>query len=147
MLAFYCGGRVAQDVLYPLPGTPCATVLGQSFRAYPSGVQALFPDDHELRERGTQAYAGDFHMAGFTQESYSPGQIARMVIETDAKQLTWQVFRAGGESVPTFADNVMNGAPMTDPETVPWPTREMRSSSASWRSGGSLLAFSASSAV
>jgi len=39
--------------------------------------------------------------AGFTQESYSPGQIARMVIETDAKQLTWQVFRAGGEGVPT----------------------------------------------
>jgi hypothetical protein len=62
--------------------------------------------------------------AGFTQESYSPGQTARMVIETDAKQLTWQVFRAGGESVPTYADNVMNGAPMTDPETVPWPTRD-----------------------
>ena len=62
--------------------------------------------------------------AGFTQESYSPGQTARMVIETDAKQLTWQVFRAGGESVPTYADNVMNGAPMTDPVTVPWPTRD-----------------------
>ena len=61
--------------------------------------------------------------AGFTQESYSPGQTARIVVETDAKQLTWQVFRAGGESVPTYADNVMNGAPMTDPETVLWTTR------------------------
>ena len=61
--------------------------------------------------------------AGFTLESYSPGQIARMVVETDAKQLTWQVFRAGGESVPTYADNLMNGAPMTDPETVPWPNQ------------------------
>jgi hypothetical protein len=61
--------------------------------------------------------------AGFTQESYSPGQTARLVVETDAKQLTWQVFRAGGESVPTYADNVMNGAPMTDPETVPWLDR------------------------
>ncbi len=66
--------------------------------------------------------------AGFTQESYSPGQTARMIIETDAKQLTWQVFRAGGESVPTYADNIMNGAPMTDPETVPWPTRDGPSS-------------------
>lgn len=62
--------------------------------------------------------------AGFTLESYSPGQRATMRIETDAEQLTWQVFRAGGESVPTYADNVMHGAPMTDPETVPWTTRD-----------------------
>ena len=25
--------------------------------------------------------------------------------------------------MPTYADNVMNGAPMTDPETIPWATR------------------------
>ena len=61
--------------------------------------------------------------AGFTQESYSPGQTAHMVVETDAKQLTWQVFRAGPESVPTYADNLMNGVPVADPVTVPWPTR------------------------
>jgi hypothetical protein len=61
--------------------------------------------------------------AGFTLESYSPGQTATMRVETDAEQLTWQVFRAGGESVPTYADNVMHGAPMTDPETVPWTER------------------------
>ena len=43
---------------YATAGTPCATVLGQQFRAYPSGLQELFPDDHDAREQGTQSYAG-----------------------------------------------------------------------------------------
>ncbi|NML45271.1 PAS domain S-box protein [Ramlibacter sp. G-1-2-2] len=58
MLALYCGGKVLQDIRYPLAGSPCATVLGHSFRAYPSGVQALFPADLDLRELGSDSYAG-----------------------------------------------------------------------------------------
>lgn len=57
-LAMYCGGKVLQDLRYALTGTPCATVLGQRFRAYPSDVQAQFPQDRELREQGSESYAG-----------------------------------------------------------------------------------------
>jgi hypothetical protein len=52
MLALSCAGQVVQDVPYSLAGTPCATVLGQCFRAYPSGVQGLFPQDRPSAHRG-----------------------------------------------------------------------------------------------
>ncbi|KQT08109.1 ATP-binding protein [Ramlibacter sp. Leaf400] len=58
ILALYCDGHVMRDMSYSLVGTPCATVLGQHFRAYPKGLQALFPGDRELRELGCQGYAG-----------------------------------------------------------------------------------------
>jgi N,N-dimethylformamidase beta subunit-like, C-terminal len=61
--------------------------------------------------------------AGFTQESYSPGQKAKLVIETDARSLTWQVYRAGPEAIPTYSDTVMNGVAFTDPVVIPWRTR------------------------
>ena len=43
VLALYCDGRTHRDMPYAIAGTPCETVLGQEFRVYPSGVQALFP--------------------------------------------------------------------------------------------------------
>lgn len=58
LLAIYCDGRVERDVGYPLAGSPCATVLGQRFRAYRTGVQALFPTDQEVRDLGVEGYAG-----------------------------------------------------------------------------------------
>jgi PAS domain S-box-containing protein len=58
MLAMYCGGKVLGDFRYPLAGTPCATVLGQRFRAYRAHVQSLFPGDAELRGLGSESYAG-----------------------------------------------------------------------------------------
>lgn len=58
MLAMYCGGKVMHDIPYPLAGTPCATVLGQRFKAYPADLQTLFPGDQELRDLGTESYAG-----------------------------------------------------------------------------------------
>ncbi|HZN48075.1 MAG TPA: PAS domain S-box protein [Ramlibacter sp.] len=58
VLAMYCNGTVVQDLRYALAGSPCATVFGQRFRAYPAGVQALFPGDSDMRELGTQSYAG-----------------------------------------------------------------------------------------
>jgi hypothetical protein len=61
--------------------------------------------------------------AGFTAESYSPGQKGQLTVETDAKQLTYQVFRAGPESVPTYSDTLMNGVPVADPVTIPWTAR------------------------
>jgi N,N-dimethylformamidase beta subunit-like protein len=58
--------------------------------------------------------------AGFTQESYSPTQIATLAVETDAQSFQLQVFRAGQEDVPTYSDTIMNGAPVTEPVAVPW---------------------------
>jgi PAS domain S-box-containing protein len=58
MLAMHCDGQIVRDVRYGLAGTPCETVLGQQFRAYPNDLQALFPDDEDARATCTVSYAG-----------------------------------------------------------------------------------------
>ena len=58
MVAMYYDGQVLQDITYALAGTPCETVLGQRFRAYPANLQALFPDDQDARAQCTESYAG-----------------------------------------------------------------------------------------
>ena len=58
MLARYQDGQVTHDIRYPLAGTPCQTVLGQRFRAYPQGLQQQFPLDHDARAQGVESYAG-----------------------------------------------------------------------------------------
>jgi PAS domain S-box-containing protein len=58
MLAMYYDGQMVQDVSYALAGTPCETVLGQQFRAYPAGLQTLFPHDQDVRAQCTESYAG-----------------------------------------------------------------------------------------
>jgi hypothetical protein len=58
--------------------------------------------------------------AGFAGESYVPGQIASLMVETDAEALQAQVFRAGPEEVPTYDDTVMNGVPVGEPFDLLW---------------------------
>lgn len=58
MLALYFDGEVSQGISYPVAGTPCETVLGQRYRAYPSGVQAQFPSDAEALTHCLDSYAG-----------------------------------------------------------------------------------------
>jgi hypothetical protein len=58
MLAFYADGRLIEDFEYPLAGTPCETVLGQTYRLYPSNLQELFPLDEDFRAMGLTCYAG-----------------------------------------------------------------------------------------
>jgi PAS domain S-box-containing protein len=58
MQAMVYDGEVLENIRYELKGTPCATVLGQSFRAYPARLRELFPDDHDARLQGTESYAG-----------------------------------------------------------------------------------------
>jgi PAS domain S-box-containing protein len=100
MLAMSCGGRVLQDIAYPLAGTPCATVLGQCFRAYPSGVQALFPDDQDLRELGSEGYAGH-PLAGADGTALGIVAVAsrRPLVQPDRVQATLKIFavRAAAE--------------------------------------------------
>jgi PAS domain S-box-containing protein len=58
MLAMIDDGEVSRDLQYPIAGTPCETVFGQRYRAYPDQVQQLFPDDHDARAHSVCGYAG-----------------------------------------------------------------------------------------
>jgi hypothetical protein len=51
--------------------------------------------------------------AAFPRESYRPGQRARLTVYSGTRRLTLQFFRAGLEQVPTKANDVMLGAPVT----------------------------------
>ena len=64
--------------------------------------------------------------AGFTRESYVPGDTATLAVETDAFSLSLQVFRAGPEDVPTYNDTLMNGVPVTEPVNVGWTVSTVR---------------------
>ncbi|MBX3636659.1 MAG: PAS domain S-box protein [Rubrivivax sp.] len=57
-LAMVYDGQIVHDLRYPIAGTPCETVFGHQFRAYPSGLGELFPDDPDVELQGTVSYAG-----------------------------------------------------------------------------------------
>ncbi len=56
--AFYLDGEIRENFRYPLAGTPCENILGQSFRIYPSALREHFPDDAEFERLGFESYAG-----------------------------------------------------------------------------------------
>jgi PAS domain S-box-containing protein len=58
MLAMVHDGSVMQDRRYVIAGTPCETVFGQRFRAYPTRLGELFPEDADARVQGVVSYAG-----------------------------------------------------------------------------------------
>jgi signal transduction histidine kinase len=51
-------GEVIQGFAYPLQGTPCETVFGQQFRAYPRDLIATFPEDPFIEPLDLESYAG-----------------------------------------------------------------------------------------
>ena len=57
-LAFWDGTGFAQDVEYPLRGTPCEKVIEGNICCYPERLQALFPTDKDLIRLGAESYAG-----------------------------------------------------------------------------------------
>lgn len=57
-LAVWAGKDYAENFEYDLAGTPCDNVVGRHMCTYPSGVQALFPEDLLLAEMGVESYAG-----------------------------------------------------------------------------------------
>jgi PAS domain S-box-containing protein len=58
LLALSCDGNLLHDSAYPIAGTPCESVLGQHFRAYPHGLVSLFPADEDARVNCLDSYAG-----------------------------------------------------------------------------------------
>jgi PAS domain S-box-containing protein len=57
-LAMYGDGMYLDDMEYPLAGTPCESVVGQSFRCYRSGVARQFRADGQMAQLGIEGYAG-----------------------------------------------------------------------------------------
>ena len=49
--------------------------------------------------------------AGFGVPSAKPGDTVTLVVRTDAKRLTLQMLRSGPETLPTYANDVINGVP------------------------------------
>ncbi len=58
VLAMHTDGQSMAGSRYTVAGTPCSTVLGQRFRAYPHGLRELFPDDPDVQAQATESYAG-----------------------------------------------------------------------------------------
>jgi hypothetical protein len=56
--------------------------------------------------------------AGFTRESYSPGQTARLVINAKARSISVEIVRAGLEDAQPRANDVMDGEPVTPVRTL-----------------------------
>ena len=75
--------------------------------------------------------------ATFPQESYRPGQRARLFVYSRAKQVTVQVFRAGLETTKTTANDRMLGAPVTGQIRIGAvrPGRVIRVRIGNWASG------------
>lgn len=57
-LAFWDGVGFAQDVEYPLRGTPCEKVIEGNICSYPDRLQLLFPEDRTLVTLGAESFAG-----------------------------------------------------------------------------------------
>jgi hypothetical protein len=58
--------------------------------------------------------------AGFLEPSYAPGQEAAVLVSTDAKTLTFQVFAYGGGAFPSIRDTRTSGQAMTSAARVDW---------------------------
>jgi hypothetical protein len=58
--------------------------------------------------------------AAFSERSAAPGTEATLVVRTDASALTLQMLRSGPETVPTYANNVINGIAVGAPVQVDW---------------------------
>jgi N,N-dimethylformamidase beta subunit-like, C-terminal len=58
--------------------------------------------------------------AAFQRQSYEPGQLAALRIATDEPTMTVQVMRTGPERKITYADNLLDGEPVTTPTVIGW---------------------------
>jgi hypothetical protein len=79
--------------------------------------------------------------AAFAQRSYRPGEQATLVLAADARSVTVQMFQVGPETVPTYANDELNGVAVSDPQSLDWsgnvdrPAPIALTIDASWPSG------------
>jgi PAS domain S-box-containing protein len=102
-------GEVIEGFSYPLHCTPCETVFGQQFRAYPHDLAARFPDDPFLEPLSLESYAG---MPLFSAAGAPIGLVAvmhtapmanveeaRLLLKVVAKRLEAELERKQAEEV------------------------------------------------
>jgi PAS domain S-box-containing protein len=58
MMAMVRNGQLVPHGRYALDASPCARVLGHGFRAFPTGLRELFPDDRNAAVLGMDSFAG-----------------------------------------------------------------------------------------
>ncbi len=58
--------------------------------------------------------------AGFLVRSAQPGDTAQLLIRTDAPTLRVQILHSGPEDEPTYANDLVNGVPVTEPVEIDW---------------------------
>ncbi|OFX27055.1 MAG: hypothetical protein A2033_06315 [Bacteroidetes bacterium GWA2_31_9] len=57
-VALYANGSIVPNMRYELKHTPCENVINKTLCCYPNNIQALFPEDHLLKEMNVESYAG-----------------------------------------------------------------------------------------
>ncbi len=57
-LSIFAHGNIAENISYPLLGTPCAEVIDKGTCYYPHSVQQLYPDDQLLVDMGVDSFIG-----------------------------------------------------------------------------------------
>jgi formate hydrogenlyase transcriptional activator len=57
-LAFWAADSIADNVEYPLEGTPCERVIQGETGCYPERIQEIFPKDNDLVSLGVESYVG-----------------------------------------------------------------------------------------
>ena len=139
---------VQTDTMHSDPEVPSTTVIAQiAARSFPKGAgeivwtpkRATPPRTYVLqlnvsgsggrRVYGVAKPGARIHSpvvrvqgidAGFLAPSYAPGQEAAVLVSTDAKTLTFQVFAYGGGAFPSIRDVRTSGQAMTSAARVDW---------------------------
>jgi N,N-dimethylformamidase len=100
---------------HTLEWTPAATLAP---RTYIARISARSLDGRvETKQAVVRLLGID---AAFSERSAAPGTEATLVVRTDASGLTVQMLRSGPETVPTYANNVINGLAVGAPVHVDW---------------------------
>ena len=100
---------------HTLDWTPATTLAP---RTYIARISARSPDGRvETKQAVVRLLGID---AAFSERSAAPGTEATLVVRTDASGLTVQMLRSGPETVPTYANNVINGLAVGAPVHVDW---------------------------
>jgi hypothetical protein len=99
---------------HSLEWTPAPTLPARTYIARVSATAhgATTMSDAVVRVLGVDA--------AFSKRSARPGDAVTLVVRTDAPSLTVQFLRSGPESVPTYANNVINGVEVGEPIEVGW---------------------------
>lgn len=79
-LALYADGKIIENIIYRLTGTPCEKVFDNSLCYFPSQIQDKFPADTFLVEAGVESYIG-------TPLFDSKGDCKGLIVVMDRKPL------------------------------------------------------------